>query len=133
MPVEFGSFSVGFVAGGAVVGVINHFLAKSRDIESRTAKDFNETADIMADVLRNERNCPSTDSNIDFFAFRRVLNQRELSRFDRCVEKYKKAKEDSAIKCDDENSVYARSSGRYQDPTSIISVLDELLEFTKRK
>jgi hypothetical protein len=56
-----------------------------------------------------------------------------LSRFDTCIEKYEKAKNDSAIKYDDENSIYGRSSGTYQDPTSIISAIDELLEFTKRK
>lgn len=133
MPVELGSFSFGFVAGGAVVGVVNHFLAKSRDTELRAAKDFNEAADIMAEMLRKERSCPCTESNIDFFAFRRVLSQKELSRFDRTIEKYEKAKENSAIKYDDENSIYCRSSSRYQDPSSIISAIDELLEFTKRR
>lgn len=126
-------FSTGGAVGYLTRTLIDHRLAKSRDKESRNTKDFNEAADIMADVMRKERDFPSTESNIDFFAFRRVLSQNELSRFDRCIEKYKKAKVDSAIKYDDENSVYVRSSGRYQDPTSIISAIDELLEFTKRK
>ena len=69
MPIELGSFSFGFVAGGAVVGVINHFLAKSRDTESRTIKDFNEAADILDAILRKERHGPMPETNIDFSAW----------------------------------------------------------------
>jgi hypothetical protein len=34
MPIELGSFSIGAAAGGFVVGLVNHFLTKSRDMES---------------------------------------------------------------------------------------------------
>ena len=42
MPIEFGSFSIGAVVGGIIVGVTNHFLTKSRDKETRAIKEFNE-------------------------------------------------------------------------------------------
>jgi len=54
MPIEPGSFSFGFVAGGAVVGVINHYLAKSRDTESRSIKEFNEAATKFRDAFKDE-------------------------------------------------------------------------------
>lgn len=133
MPIETGSFSFGFVAGGAVVGVINHFLAKSRDIESRGAKDFNDAADALAEILTNERSDPSTSSNIDFFALRRVLNDNELLRFNKCVTEYESVKENSPIKYDDEGSIYVRSSGRYKDTKEIVAAIEKLLTFTKRK
>lgn len=69
-------FSAGGAVGYLVRTFIDHNLAKSRDAESRSANDFNEAADIMADILRKERECPSPGSNIDFFAFRRTLSQR---------------------------------------------------------
>jgi len=134
MPVELGSFSIGFVAGGAVVGVINHFLAKSRDEESRTAKDFNAAADIMADILRKERNCPTPGSNIDFFAFRRVLYKRDLARFDKCIEEYERAIKSAQIKhYDNSGGLVICGQGRFYDEAPIVAAIDKLLEFTKRK
>jgi hypothetical protein len=45
MPIEFGSFSLGALAGGIVIGIANHYLSKSRDKESRETIDFNKAAD----------------------------------------------------------------------------------------
>ena len=132
MPVELGSFSFGFVAGGAVVGVINHFLAKSRDVESRTAKDFNEAADTLAEILKNEKVLPTpTSGNIDFFAFRRVLRQRELARFDKCVEEYENARK-SAETRHNQNDGFG-SLLRYHDITPIVAAIEKIEAFTKRK
>lgn len=133
MPIELGSFSLGAVAGGAIVGGINHLLTRIRDKENRTVKDFNEAANILAVTLTKERDMPNTNENIDFFAFRRVLSEKDLKRFNALVEEYESAKENSEIKYDDANSVYARSSGRYKDTALIITAIDKLLKFTSRK
>jgi hypothetical protein len=133
MPVELGSFSFGFVAGGAVVGIINHLLAGVRDKQARHSKDFNEVAEALADMLRKEREYPSPGSEIDFFAFRRVLSQRELSRFDARVKEYENTKNNCAIALRDENSIYVRISDSYQDATPVIKAIDELMKFTDRK
>lgn len=134
MPIEIGSFSLGVVAGGLAVGIINHFLAKSRDIEGRAAKDFNAVADVLAEFLTKERDSLNPNSNkIDFSPFRRVLNKRELSRFDKCVEKYEKAKRDAVIDYSKSDGIYCGGSAFYHDPTPIIAVIDELLKLTKRK
>ena len=44
MPIELGSFSIGTVVGGVVVGVFNHYLTKSRNAEARKTKEFNQAA-----------------------------------------------------------------------------------------
>lgn len=134
MPIEIGSFSLGMVAGGAIVGVINHFLAKSRDIEARAAKDFNVVADALAEILIKERSSPNPSSNIDFSAFRRVVNQRELSSFDKCIEEYNKTKNDTVINdYKDSGPLVRLGSVSYHDPTPIIAAIDKLLKFTIRK
>ena len=134
MPVELGSFSFGFVAGGAVVGVINHFLAKSRDTETRTIKDFNEAADKLDAILRKERQGPMPETNLDFSELRRVIKGRELSRFDECVEKYHQAKRNAEIVFPENNGPLIRiSTGWYHDANPIILVIDELRKFTERK
>jgi hypothetical protein len=133
MPIEIGSFSLGVVTGGIVVGIINHFLAKSRDMEERAAKDFNAMADVLAEILSRERDSPSPHSNIDFYAFRRVLNKRELSRFNKCVEKYEITKNNAAIDYSKSDGMYCGGSAHYLDPIPIIAAIDKLLKFTKRK
>jgi hypothetical protein len=131
MPLELGSFSLGAVAGGVAVGFFNHYLAKSRDEENRTAKDFNEIADPLSVILENERDAPSTLGNIDFTAFRRVLSERELKRFNACVAEYEKAKENSSIVSDSGN--FVRLGGSYKDTSEIAAAVDKLLKFTKRR
>ena len=136
MPVELGSFSFGFVAGGAVVGVINHYLAKSRDIESRSVKDFNEAADILDAILHKERHGPMPETNIDFSAFQRVLRQKnELIRFERYVEEYHQARKNAEIVFPENRGdlVRAGSTGWYHDANPIVLAIDKLLECTKRK
>lgn len=55
MPIELGSFSLGAVAGSAVGGIIGHLLTGVRDKKSRDARDFNEVAEVMAEILRKEK------------------------------------------------------------------------------
>jgi hypothetical protein len=65
MPIEFGSFSIGAAAGGFVVGLVNHFLTKSRDKESRAIKEFNEAAKSLRDAFGPELaalRSPSSDN-----------------------------------------------------------------------
>ena|SRR3990172_498948 len=133
MPIEIGSFSLGVVVGGIAVGIINHFLAKSRDAQDRIAKDFNAVADVLDEILTKERDSPRASSNIDFYPFRRILSQRELIRFDKCVKEYEKAKNDAP-------RFYSQDCGGivvvgcfYQDSTPIITIINKLLKFTKRK
>ena len=133
MPIEIGSFSLGVVAGGIAVGIVNHYLAKSRVIEDRAAKDFNAAADILAVTLTKEMESPNPHSNIDFYAFRRVLNKRELCSFDKCVEKYEKTKKDAVIDYTKPDGIFPGGSEFYQDPTPIVSEINKLLKFTKRK
>jgi len=133
MPIEIGSFSVGFVVGGAIVGTINHFLAKSRDIENRTIQQFNEAADDLAKILTDERSSPNPNRNIDFFNFRRVLSKRSLRRFDKCVEKYEKTKNDSPTSYSQESGDVVIIGTHYHDNSPVIAEIDNLLKFTKRK
>ena len=137
MPVEYGIFSLGALTGGAVVAGISHLLAKSRDGQSRHAKDFNEVAGVLAEILTKEKNCPSQLADPDFFAFRRVLGRRELPRFDQCIVEYQKVKKNAEIAHvpDESDSVLCRigGSGWYRDAAPIVASIDKLLEFTKRK
>jgi hypothetical protein len=54
MPIEFGSFSLGTVVGGGVVGVTNHYLAKSRTAEERRIANFNKVASDFIKVVSDE-------------------------------------------------------------------------------
>lgn len=134
MPIELESFSLGAIAGSALTIFTSHLLAKIRDIESRGAKDFNEKAIALAEILTRERIEPSPGSNIDFVPFRLVLGNRELKRFDKCVAKYKSEKESAKIDGHGDNGELVRmGSGSFQDSTSIKEAIDNLLKFTKRK
>jgi hypothetical protein len=44
MPIELGSFSLGTVVGGVIVGFVNHYLTKSRNVEDRKISEFNGAA-----------------------------------------------------------------------------------------
>jgi hypothetical protein len=53
MPIELGSFSIGVVTGGLVVGFFDHILAKDRAKHDRNIRDFNLAADkFRADILK---------------------------------------------------------------------------------
>ena len=49
MPVELGSFSLGAIAGGIVIGIANHYLSKSRNEEERF---YNKAADTFSVKVR---------------------------------------------------------------------------------
>lgn len=140
MPIEVGSFSLGAVAG-AVVGslvtaVAAHFLAKDRDAQNRHIEVFNREADALAKVLREERESPHSSCKPDFSAFRRVLKDRELAKFDKAVEAYSSAKANARLTIDQVlQGDVVRVSGHssYVDPAPIVTAVDKLLEFTKRK
>jgi hypothetical protein len=51
MPVELGSFSFGFLAGGTIVAVVSHLLTKSRDTENRSIQSFNSAAEDFRNIL----------------------------------------------------------------------------------
>lgn len=44
MPIEPGSFSFGVLASGLTVGLVSHFLAKSRSAQERKVAEFNKDA-----------------------------------------------------------------------------------------
>lgn len=137
MQIEIGSFSIGvvlgMVIGGSIVALVNHFLAKSRDAQTRLIKDFNEAADALAEILTKEKETPHPNSSIDFFHFRRVLNKRTLRGFNRCVAKYEKAKNDSPISYSQDYGDVFIIGAHYDDIHPIVDAIDELLAFTKRK
>lgn len=54
MPIELGSLSVGFVAGGIIVGIANHFLSKSRSKEAARISEFNKAAFLFRDAFLPE-------------------------------------------------------------------------------
>jgi len=54
MPIEPGSFSLGVVAGGLIVGVANHYLAKIRAKEDRGISGFNNAAIKFRSTIVNE-------------------------------------------------------------------------------
>lgn len=135
MAIEIGSFSLGFIAGGIIVGFFNHLLAKSRDGEKMKNEQFNKSADNLYEILIKEKNNPSPRSNIDFSMFRRELNSRQRIRFDKCVDDYRIAIKKSKIDYpwDVDDSLQRISSGFYRDPSLITESIDRILSFTKRK
>lgn len=133
MPIELGSFALGTVVGGVVVQYANHLLAKSRDKESREAKDFNAAADALDEVLAKERTSPVPGAEIDFYPFRRVLKGQDLTRFNQCVEEYERTVHDAEIYFQEYAGSIVLGSGRYKDTKLVIAAIDKLLEFTKRK
>lgn len=106
MPIEFGSFSVGAVVGGVIVGTANHFLTKSRDKEYRAIKEFNEAGKNLRNAFTPELaalRSPASDNppdpyNLLFGAFerhriavtefRRFLKGRTQRDFDIAWQKY---------------------------------------------
>ena len=73
-------------------------------------------------------------TNIDFSAFRRVLAGKELVRFDKCVEEYHQAKRNAEIVFPQKTEGFVRiSSGWYHDVNPIVTEIDKLMKFTKRK
>lgn len=115
----------------STIGIfIGNWLAIGRD----KRKEFNETADILAEIITKERGNLYPISNvIDFYAFRRILGKRELIRFDKCVEKYEKTKNDAVIDYSKADGPFCGGSPYYHDPIPIIATIDKLLKFTKRK
>lgn len=136
MPIEFGSFSLGFIAGSLIIATASHFLAKSRDAQNRHIDVFNKEADALAKVLREEREYPHSSCEPGFSAFRRVLKSRELAKFDQAVEAYTSAKTSAQLTIDDilqSNIVRISGHSSYKDPAPIIAAVDRLLVFTKRR
>jgi len=64
MPIEFGSFSLGAIAGGIVIGIANHFLSKSRNKEDRTIAEFNKAAKDFRDAFLPEVTFLKHNANI---------------------------------------------------------------------
>lgn len=134
MPFELGSFSLGVLAGSAITILSEHLLARVRDVEGRSAENFNEKAIALAEILTRERIEPSPGSNIDFVPFSLVLGKRELSKFNKCVAEYESAKESAELKPYDNSGPFiVIGSGRYQDSAPIVAAIDKLLKFTKRR
>ena len=135
MPFEMGSFSLGFVAGGLVIQLGNHLLAKSRDKESRDVKDFNAAADILAEFLIKERCGPMPATNFDFSAFRRVLKGKELREFDEAVAEYHGTRRNAEIIFPNDPGPLVRigGTGFYRDVNPIVATIDKLLLFTTRR
>ena len=64
MPIELGSFSLGAIAGGIVIGIANHYLSKSRNKEEREITEFNKAAAIFRDVFLPETTYLKHHANI---------------------------------------------------------------------
>lgn len=136
MPIELGSFSLGAGVGSLITAVAGHYLAKTRDAQNRYIEVFNREADALAQVLREERESPHSSCTPDFSAFRRVLKNPELAKFDNAVETYSSAKANARLTIDQVlQGDVVRISGHssYVDPAPIIAAVSKLLEFTKRK
>ena len=112
MPVELGSFSLGAIAGGIVIGIANHFLSKSRTREDRTIVEFNKTASAFRKAFRQEiaffryntgiKGAQSTDGSIAQFlrtgmvhrhtealiAFRKHLSPLQRNSIDKAWKEY---------------------------------------------
>lgn len=136
MPIEVGSFSLGAGVGSLITAFTAHFLAESRDAQNRYIEVFNSEADALAKVLWEEKESPHSGCEPDFSAFRRALKNRELAKFDRAVEAYCSAKANARLTIDQVlQGDVVRISGysSYVDPAPIVTAVDKLLEFTKRK
>lgn len=136
MPIEVGSFSLGAVVGTLIGAIASHFLTKSREAQNRHIDVFNREADALAKVLREERESPHSSCMPDFSAFRRVLKNRELTKFDKGIEAYSSAKANAQLTIDQilqGDAIRISGYSSYIDPAPIIVAVDQLLEFTKRK
>ena len=128
---ELALIAGGFTVIGAMLGNwVSHRFSDYRD----RRKERNEAADRLDSVLRKEREGPMPDTSIDFSEFIRVINGRELTRFDKCIEKYHQAKRNAEIVIPENNGPLIRiSTGWYHDTNPIVSAIDNLREYTKRK
>jgi len=54
MPIELGSFSLGTFVGGVIVGFVNHYLTKSRSVEDRKIREFNDAATKFRNAFKDE-------------------------------------------------------------------------------
>jgi len=136
MPIEYGSFSLGAIAGSFATAIVAHLLATDRDTRNRHIEVFNKEADALARVLREEREYPHSGCDPDFSAFRRVLKKRELVKFDKAVETYNSAKANAQLTIDEilqGGVVRVSPYSSYKDPEPIIAAVDRLLVFTKRR
>ncbi len=106
MAIELGSFSLGVVAGGLVVGIANHFLAKSRTIEDRNTKAFNVAAERFRDAFteeiasiqsRTQGTRPDNDEILEaafqkhlraINEFRRFISEQDISAFNEAWDEY---------------------------------------------
>jgi len=130
-PYQLALIAGGFTIIGALLGNwISHRFSDYRD----RRKERNEAADRLDSVLRKEREGPMPKTSIDFSEFKRVLNGKELTRFNGCIEEYHQAKRNAEIVFPENNGPLIRiSTGWYYDANPIVSAIDKLREFTKKK
>lgn len=143
MPIEFGSFSLGAIAGGIIIGVANHFLSKSRSEEYRKIGEFNKAADkfrdtfiVQLNVLESDVNSGSGDtSDIGgylnsryvathlnaFRTFKYSLSDKERIAIDRAWEKY----------CDFKQ--YSDKNNQKEMKKLALKNLEEILKFAEHK
>lgn len=106
MPIELGSFSFGAVSGGAVGALISHYLTKSRNIEDRKIKTFNDASAKFRDAFKSELLALNTSLTINYidahdllqsafekhrlavFDFRPFLHGKRLAGFDQAWRNY---------------------------------------------
>lgn len=121
------TFGAGTVAGALAMKIIDNWLAKSRDAESRSIKDFNELADPLFAKLSKEQENPGGCfvTSMELEAFSRRLPARIRASFNRSVKRYHKAKSKNCGTDD--------YGGPIHDTTSIVAAVNELIKFTNRK
>jgi len=154
MPIEFGSFSLGTVVGGVVVGVFNHFLTKSRNTEDREIKEFNEASAKFREAFKSELlslNTALTENYIDacdllksafekhrlaVFDFRLFLKGKRQEEFDQAWRNYYGYDGDQSVKLEFllkySGKGYGVDEARSRRAVAIAKI-EKLLEFAGHK
>ena len=137
MPIEIGSFSIGAVAGGITIKLIDHFLVKSRDREKRKMQAKQQFRSVIAQEIadiRNRRHKFKDSSHVNvlhtaMIEFHPFLNKKVQRSLTEAWKQYQDHEEYRAWTKPEEDSIMPVSPSWAK--TEAIKYLENLLKFTE--